>query len=109
MPTRTPLLRIHDMLESIRGIEKNYGDSALNLAWAFCSEDAAVIPGRASARTRNPSGLGDGGEMDSGFATSSRPGMIGGETLRVGGGIIATFLKQSLDRSLAQEDVVAGV
>jgi hypothetical protein len=22
MPTRTPLLRIHDMLESIRGIEK---------------------------------------------------------------------------------------
>ncbi len=73
MPTRTPLLRIHDMLESIR----NYG--ALNLAWAFCSEDAAVIPGRASARTRNPFGLGDGGEMDSGLATSSRPGMTGGE------------------------------
>src|SRR5882724_12080904 len=31
------------------------------------------------ARTRNPFGLGDGGEMDPGLATSSRPGMTDGE------------------------------
>ena len=40
---------------------------------------SAVIPGRALARARNPFGLGDCGEMDSGLATSSRPGMTGGE------------------------------
>jgi len=44
----------------------------------FWAERAAIHQchsGAREARARNPSGGREGGEMDSGFATSSRPGM----------------------------------